>query len=76
MIHAVNNTNFQGKFCRYSSHTPKARPYREFEFMPKLQKPNPIKKFFSRLIEEYKGIRDAMKPDNEIDSAAGMTFEA
>jgi len=46
MITSICNVNFQGRFCRYSSHTPKMRPYKEFEFMPELQKKNPGKELF------------------------------
>ena len=40
-------------------------------------KTNPVIKFFKRMVEEYKGIRDAMKPEeNEEAKTIGMTFEA
>ena len=65
MIQAVNIVNFQGRFGRYSSHTPKVRSYREFEFMPELQKQNHIKNFFKQMYETYKGICDAMKPEKK-----------
>ena len=49
MIQAINSTNFQGRFGKYSSHTPKMRPYKEFEFMPELQNKNPVKKIFKNV---------------------------
>ena len=65
MINAINNINFQNRFGRYSSHTPKMRPYKEFEFMPELQRQNPIKQIIKRMVETYKGICEAMKPEKE-----------
>ena len=61
MINAISSVSFQSRFGKYSSHTPKMRPYREFEFMPELQDKNPIKNFFKKMVEEYKAIREAMK---------------
>lgn len=49
MIQAINSTNFQGRFGRYSSHTPKIRPYKEFEFMPELQDKNFVKEIFKNV---------------------------
>ena len=84
MINKVNNISFSGKFhfSGYSKHTPKPRPYEEFHFMPELKNENPIKKFFKRMIESYKGIRDAMKlvtKNADIEKSeisTGMHFEA
>ena len=70
MISATNfsntNINLMGRRFSYSKHTPKPLPFEEFHFMPELKTENPIKKFFKRMVEEYKGIREAMKPENEI----------
>ena len=58
MISPVNNVNFEGKFHfnGYSKHTPKTRPYREFEFMPELQKKNQIKEFFKNIVNRFMSI--------------------
>ena len=82
MISAINsyntNINLKGRRFSFSKHTPKSLPFEEFHFMPELKKnENPIKKFFKRMADAYKGIREAMKPENEIrDDATGITFEA
>ena len=67
MMNKVDNISFSGRFHfnGYSKHTPVARPFEEFHFMPELKKTeNPIKKFFKRMADVYKGIREAMKPEN------------
>ena len=48
MINKVDNISFLGRFHfnGYSKHTPITKPYKEFYFMPELQKQNPIKKIF------------------------------
>ena len=68
MINKVDNVSFSGRFHLngYSKHTPISRPYKEFEFMPELQRQNPIKNFFKKMIEDFKGICDAMKPENTV----------
>jgi len=47
-------------------------PYEEFHFMPELQTKNQIKEFFHRIkkyfqnmIENVRGVRDAMKPEQD-----------
>ena len=67
MINAINNVNFERRFHLngYSKHTPKTKPYDEFYFMPELKKQNPVKRFFNKIVEDFKGIRDAMKPKKE-----------
>ena len=88
MISSVDNVSFCGwtsciksilprKLVGYSKHTPKMQPYREFQFMPELQTKNQIKKFFQNMIDNIKGIRKAMKPEqNSAVKSTGITFEA
>lgn len=58
MINKIDSTSFQSRylFKGCSKHTPKMRPYREFEFMPELQKQNTIKKLFKNIVECFKSI--------------------
>ena len=74
MIYSVDNINFQGfgrnikmflprRLVGYSSHTPKMRPYRYAEFMPKNQKQNTLVKFLKFIIEECKGICSSKMPE-------------
>ncbi len=75
MLNSVNNVNFQGwgtvkkylprKIVGYSSHTPKAGKMRYGQYMPEFRNENPITTFFKHMIETYKEIREAMKPDAE-----------
>ena len=60
MITPVDNLNFQGRFHfnGYSKHTPKSIPYKEFYFMPELQKKNLIKEFFNKLVGCFKGLKE------------------
>ena len=55
MINKIDNTSFQCRFRfhKYSTHTPKFRPYREFEFMPELQNKNPLKEFINSIKKVY-----------------------
>ena len=62
MINIINKTNFQSRFCnKYSYHTPKARLYREFEFMPELQKQNNSKKILKKIVKAYNHICEFIK---------------
>lgn len=66
MINKINNISFQSKFHinGYSKHTPKAKPFDEYYFMPQLkEKKNPIKNFFKNMIQTAKDIMDASKTE-------------
>ena len=73
MLNSVDNVSFGSwrtvkmflprRIVGYSTHTPKEAARSYGYFMPKEQKQNPIKRFFNRMIEQYKGIHDAMKPE-------------
>ena len=66
MINKINNISFEGRFHLngYSKHTPKARPFEEFHFMPELQKQNSVKEFFKNMYKTMKDIVSATKPGN------------
>lgn len=66
MIQKVSNISFEGKFHfnGYSKHTPKTRPYREFEFMPELQDKNPIKELCKKIFAGIKNIFKQTEKEN------------
>ena len=74
MINSVDSVNFKGckrgiksllprKLVGYSTHTPKEieRPYGYY--MPESYKQNPVKKFLNKIIENYKEIKESIKPE-------------
>ena len=88
---SVSRLTTPGDIIRKSSARKIAhRPYREFEFMPELQKQNPIKVFVKKMKECYKGLKETMcsefkqaKYDEKLNefstierNGSGMFFEA
>ena len=61
MINSVNNVSFRAVLFpsvvrNYSTHTPKMQLYKEFYFMPELQKKNPVKSLFKNIVNNIMGI--------------------
>ena len=56
MVAPINSINFNGRWFRYSTHTPTMRPYKYAEYQPELQTKNQIKEFFKDLSKALKSI--------------------